>query len=241
MQTGGYPCGWLPKWRTPPRYADNRANRIRFLGQTPPTCPSSSKRLGSQRKRRKRTLSQGRAINFVKLVQQGKRLGQGTQSIVYEYKNTAVKVFDRKNRDAFDANVAFLKRFTKTGAVPRFLDANASSAWIQMQLLRNYQPLSSLHPLKLPATEREKILMAIAKARAKLPNNLSFSDLRNLSNIAYKLKGGRYSIKFYEGGVIHKEHDSLQTRVYVDEMASALKITRSDFAKGVRDGTIKLL
>lgn len=257
-KVGGGPCGTSPKWRSPPRYADNAANRRRF-GGIPPGCPSPRERrlaahppkLILQRRRRSTTKRRHSAsmsrqsLTFVELVQRhGRRLGEGKQSIVYAYKGTAVKVFDTRNDKAIQMNIDFLRKFgASTGVVPKYIASSLPEAWIQMEIIDDrYRPLR-VQVTHVGSVEcREKLLIGIAKARAKLPHNMIFSDLTKMDNIAYRITdAGEYKVKFYEGGTMTTVPDQLQAYIYVNEMAQRLRVTRTPFAMKVKNNKVPYL
>lgn len=245
---GGKPCGMKP-YDKPPRYAPNVVNKKRFA-KAPwngkiPACPVRKitprkvSPLTSKSTSIRRSSPPARQMssnnfdpkNFPFIVlEKGREIGRGKESVVYKYENKAVKIYD-DNFDVRDVqnNIDFLTCNRKTGVVPLIYRSSAKYGWIEMELL----PSSEYHTLKstvkqASASYRESLLDALTKARAQLPANVEYKDMKNFNNIAvrHNKQGHVTDVKFFEGGVTARYNDKLRGRQYVADMAALLNMRR---------------
>lgn len=232
---GGSPCG-LPPWHSPKRYANNRYN-LRWKRANKSCTPRKVVRRGaklpSPKTSRRKTTPKQPVVDTI--LSRGKELGRGRQSVVYEYKGYAWKIFDDTSTSSMvQQNINFLRANRNTGSVPKMYDANAREGWIKMELLEDYTPLSSVVNLKAPEY-KEQLLRKIARARSKMSKSTEFTDMTKWGNIGVKhdATGRPLRVKFYEGGRSDEYSDNLRAWLFVKEMAGKLRIKSSDFAKHV--------
>jgi hypothetical protein len=264
-QKGGLPCGQSPRWKSPPRYADNAKNRARF-GGVPPLCPPviAKNKLANSRKdwwcdcdsckapakSRSRIEPPARAQSDVKstrakkvrlssflrkVVEDGTQIGHGRQADIYKYKGNAVKIFKTRNVKAFNENVNFLLENQDMKVVPKYIASNEDDAWIEMEVLEDFEPLTLARYKLMTVEEKNALLNALAEARAKLPSDKHYTDLSKLDNIAIKqgMQGGKaiFTVKFYEGGTSSVEPNKKQVVTFMREVIGQLRAQRLAAAK----------
>ena len=156
-------------------------------------------------------------------------LGWGGEANVYDYNNTALKCFHKcEDKVPIKNNVAFLEMYQHLDITPKLIAYNIDEGWIQMENLAHdgFNPLTKYNLVRIK--NRMDLLNTIVEARKKLPNDVYFTDLSKLDNIAYKYQNSRYVIKFYEAGIGVKMPNKIQRQLYSNVMKKKILLQKNE-------------
>lgn len=180
-------------------------------------------------------------------VRGGRQIGAGREGTVWAYGGRAYKVFKPRIRSAqVQRQVRFLQE-NAGNYVPALYDYSIPEKWIELELLRNYQPLATY--VKTERFKRDKrdpskmraLLKVLARSRASLQPGTSYADLTNLNNVAVRFRGtGVVSdVKFYEGGKPTTNYQDQELVLsFLRSIVQQLALSRDPTAREILRGKI---